>query len=45
MITVRMAMTMATMGLRIKNLDMGYGLAVRFAETMRGLTGTPSFNF
>ena len=54
MITVRMAMTMATMGRRIKNLDMGQGLAVcclagtergRFGRDSCGATGTPSLSF
>src|ERR1700676_1083140 len=48
MITVTMAMTIATMGLRMKNFDMHYlpdGAACEFAECISadcGLTGAPS---
>src|SRR5579864_4348890 len=53
-ITVRIAMTMATIGLRIKNLDMGYLPAARGAAcgaeadsgfTICGLTRAPSRSF
>src|ERR1035438_6499629 len=50
-ITVRMAMTMATIGRRIKNFDIGYLPAefvvgvVATPAPCRGLTGAPSRSF